>query len=38
MKDILVTGAYGGMGRAAVQALRKCGFRVFALTERSGKP
>lgn len=37
MKDILVTGAYGGMGRAAVQALRKCGFRVFALDRKVGE-
>ena len=31
MKDILVTGAYGGMGRATVCLLREKGFRVFAL-------
>lgn len=31
MKDILITGAYGGMGRAAAIALRDGGFRVFAL-------
>ena len=29
--DILVTGAYGGMGRAVVRALREGGARVFAL-------
>ena len=31
MKDILVTGAYGGMGQAVVQALCAHGYRVFAL-------
>lgn len=31
MKNILVTGAYGGMGRATVLLLREQGFRVFAL-------
>lgn len=31
MKDVLVTGAYGGMGRATVAALRAEGYRVFAL-------
>ena len=31
MKDVWVTGAYGGMGRATVMALRERGFRVFAL-------
>ena len=31
MKDVLVTGAYGGMGSAAVEALRQQGYRVFAL-------
>lgn len=30
-KSVLVTGAYGGMGRAAVKALCGEGFRVFAL-------
>ena len=38
MKDILVTGACGGMGRATVEALRKSGFRVFALDKKAGKP
>ncbi len=36
MKNILVTGAYGGMGRAAVQALRAQGARVFALDRTVG--
>ena len=31
MKTVLITGAYGGMGRAAVQKYKKMGFRVFAL-------
>ncbi len=34
MKDILVTGAYGGMGRATVNALCELGYRVFALDRR----
>lgn len=34
MKSILLTGAYGGMGRAAVRALTCRGFRVFALDKR----
>lgn len=38
MKDILVTGAYGGMGRAATEALCRRGFRVFALDRRVGEP
>ena len=29
--SVLVTGAYGGMGRATVKALKDKGFRVFAL-------
>lgn len=31
MKDVLVTGAYGGMGREAVLSLVLQGYRVFAL-------
>ncbi len=31
MKNILVTGAGGGMGRATVEGLKNKGFRVFAL-------
>lgn len=38
MKDILVTGAYGGMGRATVESLKKQGFRVFALDRTVGEP
>lgn len=36
MEYILVTGAYGGMGRATVQALRARGFGVFALDRKTG--
>lgn len=36
MKWVLVTGAYGGMGQAAVQALRADGFRVLALDRTVG--
>ena len=38
MKDILVTGAYGGMGQAMVRVLREQGFRVFALDRSVGAP
>ena len=31
MKDILITGAAGGMGKAAVKLFSESGFRVFAL-------
>ena len=31
MKYVIVTGAYGGMGYAAVKALRDSGYFVFAL-------
>ena len=34
MKSVLITGAYGGMGRAAVRHLRDRGWRVFALDRR----
>lgn len=34
MKSILVTGAYGGMGRAACKLLRDMGYTVFALDKR----
>lgn len=37
MKDILVTGACGGMGRAAVRALQESGYRVFALDCKAGE-
>lgn len=38
MKDILVTGAYGGMGHATVETLCEQGFRVFALDRTVDKP
>ena len=38
MKDILVTGAYGGMGCATVESLKRQGFRVFALDRAVGEP
>ena len=31
MKDVIVTGAYGGMGRAALRSLKAAGYRIFAL-------
>lgn len=34
MKNILVTGAFGGMGRATVTALAGEGYRVFALDKK----
>ena len=37
MKNILVTGAYGGMGAATVRTLRDRGYRVFALDLRVGE-
>ena len=37
MKNILVTGAFGGMGRATVEALSKAGYRVFALDKKIGE-
>ncbi len=30
-RSVLITGAYGGMGRATAEALSKLGYRVFAL-------
>lgn len=38
MKSVLVTGAYGGMGRAAAKALLARGYRVFALDCKVGEP
>ena len=34
--SILITGAYGGMGRATATALKKMGFRIFALDRTVG--
>jgi len=38
VENILITGAYGGMGRAAALALRDSGARVFALDKRILEP
>ena len=38
MKDILITGANGGMGRATVDLFVKNGFRVFALDRDACQP
>ena len=38
MRYALVTGAYGGMGRAAALALRDAGWFVFALDRKTGEP
>lgn len=37
MRSILITGAYGGMGRATAELLCERGFRVFALDKRVGE-
>ena len=37
MKYVIVTGAYGGMGYAAVRAFRDKGYYVFALDRRVGE-
>ena len=38
MKYLLVTGAYGGMGRATVQKLVEKGYKVFALDKKVDAP
>jgi len=38
VKDVIVTGAYGGMGSATALALRDAGYRVFALDRTVGEP
>lgn len=38
MRSVLITGAYGGMGRAATATFRRQGFRVFALDQRVDAP
>ena len=35
MKSILITGAYGGMGRAAAKVFAQNGYKVFALDRRT---
>lgn len=37
MESVLITGAYGGMGRSAVKLFREQGFRVFALDKKVGE-
>ena len=37
MKYILVTGAFGGMGRAMTKTLSEKGFCIFALDKKVGK-
>jgi NAD(P)-dependent dehydrogenase (short-subunit alcohol dehydrogenase family) len=36
MRSVLITGAYGGMGKAMAKALSEAGFRVFALDKSEG--
>ncbi|MBE6570383.1 MAG: SDR family NAD(P)-dependent oxidoreductase [Ruminococcaceae bacterium] len=36
--SVLITGAYGGMGRATAKAMQEKGFRVFALDQDVGAP
>ena len=36
MKYVLVTGAYGGMGKKVVEILKNNGFHVFALDKVVG--
>ena len=38
MQYVLVTGAYGGMGRKTVELLNAQGFCVFALDRAAGDP
>ncbi|MBQ3141507.1 MAG: SDR family oxidoreductase [Clostridia bacterium] len=33
-KSVLITGAYGGMGRAAIELFKSRGYRVFALDRK----
>ena len=37
MKYVLITGAYGGMGKAATQAFKNAGYFVFALDKKVGE-
>ena len=38
MRSVLITGAYGGMGRAASLLFREKGYRVFALDRKVSAP
>ncbi len=38
MKYILVTGAYGGMGRSTVELLQTQGYGIFAMDIKTGEP
>lgn len=38
MRSVLITGAYGGMGRATALELRSRGFRVFAVDRKVAEP
>ncbi len=37
MKSVLVTGAYGGMGKATVKLLKNLGYKVYALDIKTGE-
>ena len=37
MKSVLITGAYGGMGRATAKLMKDRGYRVFALDKKVGE-
>ena len=38
MKDVIITGAFGGMGRKAAERLASLGYRVFAIDKKCGEP
>ena len=38
MKDVVITGAFGGMGRKAAERLASLGYRVFAIDKKCGEP
>lgn len=38
MKDVLITGASGGMGRATAELFARKGYRVFSLDRRASQP
>ena len=37
MKNVLITGAFGGMGKATAKLFSERGYRVFALDKRVGE-